>query len=492
MTVDEQLREFARRADEHQRPITVEEIVARVGGAGVDEGPQLLEAPLPSRRSHHIRQWVLVAAAVAAIAAVGVWAVRTVEGGDDVRTVTVPPTVAPRVTGNGFVVFAADAAGGDALTDPLDHATAETREQPMDLFLAIDGQPTRRLLASGTVERCPTSSPDGRRFAYIEAPTAGDDTGRVAPSLVVVPVDEGGALGPADLRVPLPVVPSNGLLRSLGRIPCPSWSPDGDRLAFLITPPDEVLAPLLVPGAHSQHFAELHVLTLDGRDEVVNTGHLAYQDGRIAWSPDGDAIAYPAADGVWIAPLDGSEPTLALPTDDTPVWDTGESYGMPLRTMATAVAWPSRGQLAVTVVASTLEHTDYSLHLVDLATRGDRTLQMTSTEAQQVVAWSPDGTRAAYVLDDGTRTVAVLDVGTGRMIGTPTRLADGIEFPFRLVTWSPDGERLLGIAGPLENGYALVSLAADGSPLEALTPWSWAYEFTDVRDATWQPATDQE
>jgi Tol biopolymer transport system component len=411
------------------------------------------------------------------------------EGADDIRTVPDPPTTLPAAIGNGSVGFSADSAGGDSLTDPLDHATAETQERPMDVYVTGSGEPTRRIISSGTVERCPTFSPDGRRLAYIEAPAVDDGDGRVAPSIVVVPVGAGGAPGPAELRVPLPVVVSNHLLRSLGRIPCPAWSPDGARLAYLVTPPDEVLAPRLVPGARSQHFAELHVLGLDGRDRVINTENLAYQDGRFAWSPDSDAIAYPAADGAWIAPIDGSGPTLALPTDATPVWDTGESFGMPLRTMATAVAWPSRGQLAVTILASTLENADYSLHLVDLATGGDRTLELTSNEAQQVVAWSPDGSRVAYVLDDGTRTVAVLDLATGRMIGIPTRLDDGTELPLRLVGWSPDGERLLGIAAVPELGYALVSLSADGSAVDVLTPWSWAFEFTDVRDVTWQPAT---
>lgn len=483
MTVDEQLRTIARRAEEHQRPITVEEIVTRASGG---DATHVLEPSRATNRWRHRRPWLLVAAAViVVVAVVRLFAVDADQG--SIRTVADPPTTATVQIRNGAIVFTADPGGGEALTDPLDHQTAETQPEPMDLYLTGEGESTRRILASGTVERCPTFSPDGEQLAYIEAPAT---DGQVSPSIVVVSLDETGAPGPAELRVPLPDVESNHLLRSLGRVPCPEWAPDGSRIAYLLPPTDETLTSHLQPGINTNHLAELHVVTLDGEDHVINASKPAYQDGRFAWSPESDAIAYPAADGAWVAPLDGGAPSLALRTDDTPVWDTGESYGMPLRTMATAVTWPSRGALAVTVLGTSLESIEYSLHLVDLATGGDRILELTSTEAQQVVAWSPDGSRLAFVLDDGTSTLAILDLATGRMVGIPTGLDDGGEFLFRPVAWSPDGERILGIAGSSDRGFALVSFSTDGTSVEVLTPWSWAFDFTSIDDVTWQPSTD--
>jgi WD40 repeat protein len=76
------------------------------------------------------------------------------------------------------------------------------------------------------------------------------------------------------------------------------------------------------------------------------------------------------------------------------------------------------------------------------------------------------------------------------MIGIPTRLDDSSEFPFRLVAWSPDGDRILGMASS-DRGTALVSFSTDSTSVEVLTPWTWAFEFTSPDDITWRPSTDE-
>ena len=133
---------------------------------------------------------------------------------------------------------------------------------------------------------------------------------------------------------------------------------------------------------------ELRVATLDGQERVVNSGGPAYPGGAFAWSPDGDEIAYAAADGVWVAPLDGGAPSLVWRTDGKP----------------TAVSWSSQGELAVTVqTTAPVEgglRDNLSVHVVDVATGGQRMLDAIHVY-DDGAAWSPDGSRLAFVGDDG-------------------------------------------------------------------------------------------
>ena len=165
-------------------------------------------------------------------------------------------------------------------------------------------------------------------------------------------------------------------------VPCPQWSPDGSRLAYLTYPVD------LRFTLRDDAVAELRVSTLNGQERVINSGRPAHPEGPFAWSPDGDTIAYVGADGVWAAALDGGAPFLVWRTDGTP----------------TAVSWSSRGDLAVTVRTPVAVEGGYrdalSLHVVDVDTGTERTLAETHVY-DYVASWSPDGSRLAFVGDDG-------------------------------------------------------------------------------------------
>jgi Tol biopolymer transport system component len=367
-------------------------------------------------------------------------------------------------TSNGLIAFAADASGGDALTDPVEFGMVEIHPERMDIYVTQQGEPTRWLIATDAHERCPAFSPDGRYLAYVEL---GQRVRSVAPSIVVVRVNVSGVLSAPELRVSLPADAVYERKLSIGP-PCPQWSPDGSQIAYLALPQ-----------------RELRVSTLDGQERVLDSITPSFVDGPFAWSPDGDAIAYTTTDGVWVGSLDGSAPTLVWRTDGRPV----------------SVSWSPRGELAVTVLTEVAESGGTrdvrTVHVVDVDTGSERSLD-TIHVYDYGAAWSPDGSRLAFVDEKGD--VRLSDRNDSSMTTLSPRYEDGRQMHFWDVTWSPDGERLLAMARSdspspsnstdSERGFALVSLSTDGASADALTPWTWAMDWINLQEVSWQPLTN--
>jgi Tol biopolymer transport system component len=150
-------------------------------------------------------------------------------------------------------------------------ASAVTAATPVrfgGLFvMRADGSETRRL-TRGHPDGAPAWSPDGGEIAFVR----GRDLNRTS--------------GDADLYV---IEVEGGALRRLTRTPehfesAPAWSPDGSRIAFArgtdTTPYDGK--------------AVVFVVDRDGTGErlVLEHQHYAYALYSLAWSPDGETIAF--------------------------------------------------------------------------------------------------------------------------------------------------------------------------------------------------------
>ena len=480
---------MARRSEAEQRPITVEEIMARASG---EDDRRFLDPSRPAPSWGHRRRWFLTAAAViVAVAAIGMLAMDADDDPDSDSTGVVTDrgtteSTTPPELGlfEGALAFAADAGAGEALTDPIAYQRVETAPEPMDIYLTRPGEPARRLLSSGAHERCPAFSPDGKRLAYLSVASDTPGTGypTTGPPLdaTLVVLRLGGELDPSDpeLRVPFPATPGYGVRRQIG-YQCPQWSPDGSRLAYL--------AHLETPGDTQPDSAELRVVALDGRERVVGAVVVGDNRSPFAWSPSGAEIALLRDDGgVWKATLDGRAPTLLWQPDQFPV----------------AVSWSSRGELAVTVITSTAvrggSREEHVVHIVH-ADGGTEPVGTTNFVCDSSASWSPDGTRLAFV---GTeRQIVLHDRDDGSTVQLSAPVVDGRTVGFCDVAWSASGEQLLVLAHALDvslwgedrdfmeaRGMALLSLSTDGTLIDVLTPWTWAFDWTSLDDVSPHPS----
>lgn len=126
----------------------------------------------------------------------------------------------------------------------------------------LDGSGRRNLSGDLPYARAPLFSADGSRVAFLAPASAAALTGR----LMVGPVD--GSSAPIDI--------SGGREVLEGDIASVSWAPDGNRLAF---------------AAVEQGVATIFVAWADGSGLTEITDHSADRD-LPSWSPDGQWIAY--------------------------------------------------------------------------------------------------------------------------------------------------------------------------------------------------------
>jgi Tol biopolymer transport system component len=454
----------------------VDEIAADVPTYG-DLDRAIEQAERDRRRRHGMIAGLAAAAAVVAVI-VGVLAVTRDDEGAPSPAPRPTPRPTPAATA-GSIYFAAEASAGKALTDFRSLGKVETDPQQMDIYLSRQGRPVRRIIATRAHERCPAVSPDGARLAYLEGTT-----------IVIVRLGADGDPGSPEVRVDLKpqdlYAPDIYRPRHVTGPTCPQWSPDGRRLGYQVTLGDPNTT---ISGSLT---AEVHAVSLDGKDRVLASFDTPpwQAEPDFAWSPDGDEVAYTTVDGVWRAPLGGGAPEL--------LWRSPRSDSSQLMPMdhdrPISLTWSSRDELAFSVRSFVPTEPDnplsggnekYTVVVAD-ADSGQVRLEAPAGSALERGAgetWSPDGSLLVFTGPDGG--IFVHDRGTGTTAPAPLQFAGNEAARLEAPTWSPDGQKLLARARDDARGFALVSLAVNGSSSTVRTPWTWALDWASLDDVAW-------
>ena len=233
-----------------------------------------------------------------------------------------------------------------------------------------------------------------------------------------------------------------------GDMACPEWSPDGTYVAYRVG-------------------ADLWVTdTTTGTTTHYPALATPWGDNAIAWSRDGSRIAVAEPGQIRIVPIDGSTSTV-IPVFGDDVGSYSESMG-----------WTA-GDAGIVYVSVDPLYGDVELNRVDANGANDTHL---AAAGDAVV--SPDGTRVAYIAD---QHVMIMPTRGGKAVD----VAVPPNFTLEGLLWSQGGKRLLlssidGVVSvPVAPGSAPVVYAtgdADSPDVGLDLEWSWM-------QVTWQPAT---
>lgn len=235
----------------------------------------------------------------------------------------------------------------------------------------------------------------------------------------------------------------------------PQWSPDGSQIAFSST---------------RNGRGDIYIMNADGSNVRRLTHHSAV-DADPTWSPDGTRIAFVSLrDGnVEIYVVDAAGNNLQRLTQN----DYNDFE----------IDWSPDGKH---IAVSSERGVHGNIYLIDVQAAlqdptGSGRQQLTDTDAHDAFpAWSPDGSRIAFISDRegrGNWEIYVMDAAGGNQ--ERLTYTDAIEGP---PSWSPDGTQIV-FESDRDGDFEIYVMAADGTDVRPLTENS-----VQDRNPDWRPS----
>lgn len=295
----------------------------------------------------------------------------------------------------------------ETVTEPDGTTRVLTHQRGLELLLVRrGGGSVHQLTANVGVDFYPAWSPDGRRIAFLS------DAGRTARTGTRIGSASGALLTlftmAADGTDVQQVLDDAFLMLHQP----PEWSPDGQRLAVVRYSQGDVYSGV------EQEGRELYVVSADGAEPRRLAADVV---SGPSWSPDGQRLAYARAraDGVALYTI-GSDGTDERRIAGISHWRGPRPNALPAEAWIDTVAWSPDGTRILV-----RSHPEHPPLVVRLETGGTTQLRIVSDRHPDrfvrevlAVAWSPDGMHIALAGRENAKSLGPDIVATVTAEGT--------------------------------------------------------------------------